>query len=236
MALSDREIARYARQLLLPGLGEEGQERLKASRVRVVGAGPAGGPALLYLAAAGVGTLWVDDPDEVAEADRAGWLYAPADRGTARARAAVEAVRAASSLVEAAILRAGARPTAVLVCGATQEVSRAVAEEARRLGLPHVVAEAGGDGGAVTVVPVGAPCYACAFRVVHGPAPVPAGAAAVGCLAALEMTLLIIGAGGAGGADEEPRGRRIELAHGEPVARATSRLPGCACGGGAPRG
>jgi hypothetical protein len=100
-----------------------------------------------------------------------------------------------------------------------------VAEEARLLGLPHVVAEADGEGGAVTAVPVGAPCYACAFRPGHGAEPTPAATAQVGALAALELVLLLSGAG------QGPAGRRVEVVRGQPVARATLRLPGCACGG-----
>lgn len=224
MALSEAEIGRYARQLLLPALGEAGQERLKEARVRVVGAGPMGGPAILYLAEAGVGTLWVDDPDPVAPEDAAAWLSAPADVGRPRGVVAAEAARAASGLVHADILRPGARPTAVLVCAARQEVTRAVAEEALLLGLPHVVAEADGDGGSVTVVPRGGPCYSCAFRAGHGAPPNPASTAAVGALAALEMVLLLAGA------SQEPRGRRTDLVRGQPVTRATARVPGCACG------
>ncbi len=224
MALSEAEIGRYARQLLLPGLGEVGQERLMAARVRVVGAGPVAGPAILYLAEAGVGTIWVDDPDPVGPEDGAAWIYAPADVGRPRGVAAAEAARAASGLVRADILRPGARPTAVLVCATRQEVTRAVAEEALLLKLPHVVAEAEGEGGSVTVVPLGAPCYSCAFRAGHGAAPSPAGTAAVAALAALEMVLLVAGA------SQEPRGRRTDLVRGQPATRATARLPGCACG------
>ena len=231
MSLSEAEVARYARQLILPAMGEAGQERLRAARVRVVGAGPMGGPAIVYLAAAGVGTLWIDDPDPVGPADLAAWIYTPADVGRSRGAAAAEAARAASALVEADILRPGARPTALLVCPGRQEVARAVAEEARLLGLSHVVAEADGEGGSVTVVPAGAPCYACAFRAGHGAPPEPAGAAAVGALAALELVMMLAGA------SQEPRGRRTDLVRGQPVTRATSRLPGCACAqapGGAP--
>jgi adenylyltransferase/sulfurtransferase len=63
--LTREQTARYARHLLIPDVGELGQRRLAASRVAVLGAGGLGSPALLYLAAAGVGTIAVIDPDVV---------------------------------------------------------------------------------------------------------------------------------------------------------------------------
>jgi adenylyltransferase/sulfurtransferase len=65
LELTDQQIERYARHLVLPEVGEEGQARLLASRVLVVGAGGLGSPLLLYLAAAGIGTLGVVDDDKV---------------------------------------------------------------------------------------------------------------------------------------------------------------------------
>jgi molybdopterin/thiamine biosynthesis adenylyltransferase/rhodanese-related sulfurtransferase len=64
-ALGPAQRTRYARHLLIPEVGEEGQQRLLESRVLLIGAGGLGSPASLYLAAAGIGTLGVIDPDVV---------------------------------------------------------------------------------------------------------------------------------------------------------------------------
>jgi molybdopterin-synthase adenylyltransferase len=65
MALSPEETRRYARHLVLKGVGGEGQQRLKAAKVLVIGAGGLGAPVIAYLAAAGVGTIGVVDDDTI---------------------------------------------------------------------------------------------------------------------------------------------------------------------------
>jgi adenylyltransferase/sulfurtransferase len=220
--LSDVEVERYARQLLLPGFGPVNQEFLRAARVHVVGAGALAGPAMTYLAAAGVGTLSVDDGADVATADAAHWLYPPDREGQPRVFAAIEALRGVNALVRPRAHASGFDPTAALIVPESPVLAREAAERARQAGLPHVVAQGDGDGGFVVAVPPGAPCYACASS---SPAlPATAGAAAtLGALAALELLLVLAQAA------QEPRGRRIELVRGQPLTRATARRSGCAC-------
>jgi adenylyltransferase/sulfurtransferase len=223
VALTDAEAARYARQLALPGMGPVSQEFLRAARVQVVGAGALAGPALAYLARAGVGTLSVDDGAEVAETDAAHWLYPPGREGQPRAFVAIEALRAANPLVKVRAHATGFEPTAALVVPESPAVAREAAERARKAGLPHVVAQGDGDGGFVVSIPAGAPCYACAGGTSTLPATIGA-AAALGALAAAELLLVLAQAA------QEPRGRRIELVRGQPITRATQRQAGCSCG------
>ena len=63
--LNDQQLLRYSRHILLDEIGVEGQERLRAARALIVGAGGLGCPAALYLAASGVGRLTIADPDRV---------------------------------------------------------------------------------------------------------------------------------------------------------------------------
>ncbi|MGI8698123.1 MAG: adenylyltransferase/sulfurtransferase MoeZ [Mycobacteriales bacterium] len=98
--LSVAEIRRYSRHLIIPEVGMEGQRRLKNSRVLVVGAGGLGSPALMYLAAAGVGTLGVLDFDVVDESNlQRQVIHGTADVGRPKAESARDAVREINPLV-----------------------------------------------------------------------------------------------------------------------------------------
>ena len=65
MNLTEEQIERYSRHIILEEVGGKGQEKLLAGRVLVVGAGGLGSPVALYLAAAGVGTIGIVDSDRV---------------------------------------------------------------------------------------------------------------------------------------------------------------------------
>ncbi|HJU73046.1 MAG TPA: molybdopterin-synthase adenylyltransferase MoeB [Gemmatimonadaceae bacterium] len=89
MPLTANEVTRYSRHLLLPEVGKQGQARLKESRALIVGAGGLGSPVLLYLAAAGVGTLGIVDDDSVDVTNlQRQVLYGTTDLGRAKTEAA----------------------------------------------------------------------------------------------------------------------------------------------------
>ena len=89
MTLSADETRRYARHLVLKDIGGAGQQKLKAARVLVIGAGGLGSPAIAYLAAAGVGTLGVVDDDTVALSNlQRQIVHGEADLGSAKAESA----------------------------------------------------------------------------------------------------------------------------------------------------
>ena len=89
--LTEDEMARYARHLTLPEVGVEGQQKLKAARVLCVGTGGLGSPLLLYLAAAGVGTLGLVDFDVVDASNlQRQILYSTADLGRKKVDSAAE--------------------------------------------------------------------------------------------------------------------------------------------------
>jgi len=100
LAFDDAEIRRYSRHILLKEVGGVGQSRLRDARVLVVGAGGLGSPLLLYLAAAGVGTLGVIDDDVVELSNLQRQIaHGTADIGRAKVVSAAERARAINPLV-----------------------------------------------------------------------------------------------------------------------------------------
>ena len=178
MALSDRQVDRYSRQIMLEQIGYNGQERLAASSAFVAGAGGLGTVVLERLAGMGVGRIVVMDRDVVEESNlHRQSLYTEADIGRPKAAAAaermreinssVEAVAAASSLTaEGARCMAGACDVAIdaLDTAAARYVLNAACLAAA---TPLVSGAAVGmEGQALTIVPGATACYRCVFGVI----------------------------------------------------------------------
>jgi adenylyltransferase/sulfurtransferase len=98
------EVRRYSRHLIIPDVGMTGQKRLKNARVLVVGAGGLGSPALLYLAAAGVGTLGIVEFDEVDESNlQRQVIHGQSDVGRPKAESARDSIAEINPLVEVVV-------------------------------------------------------------------------------------------------------------------------------------
>ena len=92
--LSNDEVARYSRHLIIPDVGMDGQKRLKNARVLVIGAGGLGSPTLLYLAAAGVGTIGIVEFDVVDESNlQRQVIHGQSDIGRPKAESARDSIR-----------------------------------------------------------------------------------------------------------------------------------------------
>ena len=102
--LTKDEVARYSRHLIIPDVGVEGQKRLKNAKVLVIGAGGLGSPALLYLAAAGVGTLGTIDFDVVDESNlQRQIIHGQSDIGKPKAQSAKESIAEVNPFVNVVV-------------------------------------------------------------------------------------------------------------------------------------
>ena len=212
MSFSQAEVERYARHLVLREIGGPGQQRLKAARILLVGAGGLGAPAALYLAAAGVGTLGLVDPDEVSLSNlQRQVLYQTGDIG--RLKVAVAAERLAAINPHVAV---ESHPVGLDLANARALVSRydlildgtddfatrfAVSDACLAEGKTLVSGALGRWTGQVGVFS-GQPCYRCLVPDVPPDAETCALVGVVGALAgvigsmmALEAVKLITGAG-----------------------------------------
>lgn len=103
--MNDDQLLRYSRQIMLPGLDIEGQERLHDSRVLIVGLGGLGSPAAMYLAGAGTGTLVLADFDRVELSNlQRQIIHRTADIGRLKVESAADAIRALNPEVQAELI------------------------------------------------------------------------------------------------------------------------------------
>lgn len=214
--LSAEELRRYGRHLTLPQVGVDGQRRLKAARVLLVGAGGLGSPAALYLAAAGVGTITIVDDDVVDESNlQRQVLHDTAQVGqqkveSARARLAAlnpfVQVQAQPQRLTAANTRTLVAAHDVVIDGTDNFATRYLINDACVLeGRPDVQASVFRfEGQASVFATAGGPCYRCIFPVAPPPQTVPACDEAgvlgvlpglLGLIQATEALKLILGIG-----------------------------------------
>jgi len=214
--LTTEEKARYARHILLPDIGIEGQRRLKNARVLVVGAGGLGSPALLYLAAAGVGTIGIVDDDTVDASNlQRQVIHGTPDVGRPKTESAAEAVARVNPLV--AVVRHDLRLDStnalgviagydIVLDGTDNFPTRYLVNDACvLLGIPNAYGSIYRFDGQVSVWFAGhGPCYRCVFPEPPPPDSVPSCAtggvlgvlcAAIGSVQVAETVKLIVGQG-----------------------------------------
>ena len=179
------ELRRYSRHLLIPEVGLAGQERLRAARALVIGAGGLGSPVLAYLAAAGVGRLGIVDDDEVDETNlQRQTLFSTADIGRSKAQVAAERVQAINPHVATDIyaLRLAAdnardlvRPYDVAIDCTDRFSTRYLINDACVLeDRPDVYASIFRFDGQISVFHFqGGPCYRCLYPDAPPPGSVP---------------------------------------------------------------
>lgn len=214
--MSQPDLQRYARHLLLPGVGVPGQRRLAQARVLVVGAGGLGSPALLYLAAAGVGTIGIADDDvvDVTNLQRQ-VVHTDADTGRSKVDSAAAAIARLNPHVQVVphAQRVTAATAAELVAayqlvvdGSDNFATRyLVGDACARAGIPHVWASVLRFDAQVAVWWAGhGPCYRCVFPQEPQPGQVPSCADAgvlgalcgvIGSIQATEALKLLLGIG-----------------------------------------
>lgn len=213
------EVRRYSRHLIIPDVGMTGQKRLKNAKVLVIGAGGLGSPALLYLAAAGVGTIGIAEFDEVDESNlQRQIIHTQSDIGKSKALSAKESLAEANPYVEVVLHEERLDNDNVMevfegydliVDGTDNFATRYMVNDAAYfLGIPYVWGSIYRfDGQASVFAPKqveGAPCYRCLYPEPPPPGMVPSCAeggvlgvlcASIGSIQVNEAIKLITGAG-----------------------------------------
>ncbi len=213
------EVRRYSRHLIIPDVGMTGQKRMKNAKVLVIGAGGLGSPALLYLAAAGVGTLGIAEFDEVDESNlQRQIIHGQSDVGKSKAQSAKESVLEANPYVNVVLHEERLDNDNVMqvfegydliVDGTDNFATRYMVNDAAYfLGIPYVWGSIYRfDGQASVFAPTlaeDAPCYRCLYPEPPPPGMVPSCAeggvlgvlcASIGSIQVNEAIKLITGIG-----------------------------------------
>jgi sulfur-carrier protein adenylyltransferase/sulfurtransferase len=214
--LSSQEVARYSRHLIMPEVGMEGQKRLKAASVLLIGAGGLGSPLGLYLAAAGVGRIGLVDFDVVDFSNlQRQVLHGTPDVGRLKLHSARDRLQAINpevrvDLFETHLTSANALqilgPYDLVIDGTDNFPTRYLVNDACvLLGKPNVYGSIFRfDGQATVFYPGRGPCYRCLYPEPPPPGEVPSCAEGgvlgvlpglVGCIQATEAVKLILGRG-----------------------------------------
>ncbi len=217
--LNDKDLERYARQAIMPEIGEDGQEKLLAARVLVVGAGGLGAPVILYLAAAGIGTITIIDNDDISRSDlNRQIIYRDGDVGLPKSRHAGIAASALNPDIHISqlVLRLDSSNVEQLVtshdvvidCTDNAHTRYLMGDAAHHCGRPLVFGGAVRMEGQISVFQssvighFGSPCYRCVFPSIPDSKQAPRCSEAgvlgpvvglVGTLQALEAIKLILG-------------------------------------------
>ncbi len=249
--LNDDDLERYARQVIMASLGEDGQQKLLDARVLVVGAGGLGAPVLLYLAAAGIGNITIIDDDIVSRTDlNRQVIYKDHEIGKTKAATAAQAISALnpSIKINPQIMRLNAENVEPLVCAHDVVIDCTdnaptrylLGDAAHRCQRPLVFGGAVRMEGQVSVFQssveghVGSPCYRCVFPATPSAQQAPGCSEAgilgpvtglVGTLQALEAIKVIKGS------DETLTSRLllIEAGGSNFMEIATAARPDCSC-------
>jgi molybdopterin/thiamine biosynthesis adenylyltransferase/rhodanese-related sulfurtransferase len=216
VALSPQEVARYSRHLIMPEVGMEGQKRLKAASVLLIGAGGLGSPLGLYLAAAGVGRIGLIDFDVVDFSNlQRQVLHGTADVGRPKLQSAKDRLQAINAevqidLYETRLTSANALtifdPYDVIIDGTDNFPTRYLVNDACvLLKKPNVYGSIFRfDGQASVFYPGHGPCYRCLYPEPPPPGEVPSCAEGgvlgilpglIGCIQATEAVKLVLGQG-----------------------------------------
>ena len=225
MALTDEQVERYARHLILKGVGVKGQKRLLASSVLIIGAGGLGSPIALYLAAAGVGHIGLVDGDTVDLSNlQRQIIHTTARVNEPKVESAATAIRELNpdvtvdtyqAIVNANNITDLIEPYDLVIDATDNFAAKFLINDACVLaGKPYIHAGVVGFSGQVmTVIPGEGPCYRCIFRDMPAAGEIPtckeagvlgAVVGVIGSLEATEAVKLIVSVGSRWWAESSP--------------------------------